>query len=276
VSPLVYLIKTGLDIHSITNRSFMGLYDNPDTLKNNEGFKLLESGSQAQGLELLRSAALNGHPNALATIIWHYLLDGEIKLAIEDYEQCIVKSEDWVAKEKSRIDKIWLASAGDKKNLINHYNYQISNSKSNAGLAYLAAGKDEVAVDLWNEAAENHGHIEARFYPIFNLCKSNPTAAIGVLKNSFTKAELQDLIETCVEVSDEGKGWFAQWAKDGLDILKKVSQGKGAGVRGTATTAAASSVGFLAAKNVNNFVKNQMEESSDEGGEASDWFENLF
>jgi hypothetical protein len=32
----------------------------------------------------------------------------------------------------------------------------------------------------------------------------------------------------------------------------------------------------LAAKNVNNFVKNQMEESSDEGGEASDWFENLF
>lgn len=254
----------------------MGLYDNPDTLKNNEGFKLLKSGSKAKGLESLRSAALNGQPNALATIIWHYLLDGEIELAIKDYEQCIVKAEDWVAREKSRIDKIWLVSAGDKKHLLNHYNYQISNSKSNAALAYLAFGKETLAIDLWNEAAEDHGHIEARFYPIFNLCKSNPTAAIGVLKNSFTKAELQDLIETCVKVSEEGKGWFAKWAQDGLDILKKVSQGKGAGVRGTTAAAAVSGVGYIAAKNVNKFVKDQMGESLDEGGEAFDWLQDLF
>ena len=254
----------------------MGLNDNPDNFKNDEGFRLMKSGSKAKGLASLRLAALNGQPNALASIIWHYLLDGEIKLAIKDYEQCIVKTEGWVAKEKSRIDKLWLVSAGDKKYVINHYNYQISNSKSNAGLAYLAAGKEKVAIDLWNEAAENHGHIEARFYPVFNLCKSNPTVAIGVLKNSFTKAELQDLIETCVEVSSEGKGWFAKWAKDGLDILKKVSQGKGAGVKGTTTAAAASSAAYMAAKNVNKFVKDQMEESLDEGGEAFDWLQDLF
>jgi hypothetical protein len=32
----------------------MGLYDNPESLKNNEGFKLLKSGSKSKGLELLR------------------------------------------------------------------------------------------------------------------------------------------------------------------------------------------------------------------------------
>jgi hypothetical protein len=254
----------------------MGLYDNPESLKNNEGFKLLKSGSKSKGLDLLREAALNGQPNSLATIIWHYMLDDNIKKAIKDYELCIVKTEPWNAKEKSRIDKLWLVSSADKRNLMEHYFYQVSNSKSNAALAYLASGKEQIATDLWNEAAENHGHIEARFYPVFNLCKSNPTAAIGVLKNSFTKAELQDLVNTLVEVSGEGKGWFAKWAKDGLDILKKVSQGKGAGVKGATTAAAASSAGYMAAKNINKFVKDQMEESLDEGGEAFDWLQDLF
>jgi hypothetical protein len=253
----------------------MGLNDNPDRLKNDEGFRLLKSGSEAKGLELLRSAALNGQPNALATNIWHRLLDDEIKLAIKEYEQCIVKTEGWIATEKSRIDKLWLVSVGDKKNLVNHYNYQVSNSKSNAALAYLAAGKEKVAIDLWNDAAVNHGHIEARFYPVFNLCRSNPTAAIGVLKNSFSQSELQSLVNTLVKVSNEGSGWFAKWAKDGLDILKKVSQGKGTGVKG-ATTAAASGAAFAVAKNINKFVKDQMEESLDEGGEAFDWLQDLF
>jgi hypothetical protein len=61
----------------------MGLYDNPESLKNNEGFKLLKSGSKSKGLELLREAALNGQPNSLATIIWHYMLEGDIKKAIK-------------------------------------------------------------------------------------------------------------------------------------------------------------------------------------------------
>jgi len=254
----------------------MGLNDNPDNLKNDEGFRLMSAGSNAKGLELLRAAALNGQPNALATIIWHYLLDNDIKLAIKDYEQCIVKTEDWIAKEKTRIQKVWLVSAADKNNLINHYHYQVSNSKSNAALAYLAAGKEKIAIDLWNDAAVNHGHIEARFYPVFNLCKSNPTAAIGVLKNSFSQAELQDLVNTLVEVSNEGSGWFAKWAKDGLDVLKKISQGKGAAAKGATTAAAASGAAFVAAKNINKFVKDQMEESLDEGGEAFDWLQDLF
>ena len=84
----------------------MGLIDNPDSFKNDEGFKLLRSGSKSKGLELLREAALNGQPNSLATIIWHYMLDDNIKKAVKDYEICIVKTEPWIAKEKSRIDKL--------------------------------------------------------------------------------------------------------------------------------------------------------------------------
>lgn len=254
----------------------MGLYDNPDWNNNSQGHLLLESGSKAKGLELLKSAAFNGEPNALATIIWLNLLDGEIKQAIKNYEQCIVKTEGWIANEKSRIDKLWLVSASEKRNVIYQYEYQVSNSKSNAALAYLAAGKEKVAIDLWNEAAQNHGHIEARFYPVFNLCKSNPTAAIGVLKNSFTKDELKHLIETCIEISGEGKGWFAKWAKDGLDVLSKVSRGKGAGLKSATKGAAASSAAYLTAKNMNKFIKDQMEESIDDGGEATDWLQDFF
>ena len=84
------------------------------------------------------------------------------------------------------------------------------------------------------------------------------------------------MIETLVDVSGEGKGWFAKWAKDGLDILKKVSQGKGSGVQGATKAAAASSTAFIAAKNINKIVKDQMEESLDEGGEAFDWLQDLF
>ena len=61
----------------------MGLTDNPDNLKNDEGFKLLGSGSTSKGLKLLREAALNGQPNSLATIIWHYMLEGNIKKLLQ-------------------------------------------------------------------------------------------------------------------------------------------------------------------------------------------------
>ena len=256
--------------------SYVKLLDNPENHKNDQGFKLLKSGSKNEGLRLLREAAIGGQPNALATILWHYVLEDEIKTAIKDYELCLPKAITWIAAEKARIDKLWLVSASDKSTVMNHYNYQVANSKNNVALAYLASGKEKIAIDLWNEAAESHGHIEARFYPIFNLCKSNPTAAIGVLKNSFTKDELQHLIETLVDVSGEGKGWFAKWAKQGLDVLKKVSQGKGAGAKGASTAAAASGAAYMAAKNINKFVKDQMEESIDEGGEAMDWLQDLF
>lgn len=254
----------------------MGLNDNPDNLKNDEGFRLLKSGSKAKGLELLRLAALNGHPNALATVTWHHMLDDEIKKAIEDHELCIAKTDSWIANEKSRIDKLWLVSTNDKKSVINHYKYQVANSKSNAALAYLASGKEDIAMSLWSEAAESHGHIEARFYPLFNLCKSNPNVAIGVLKSSFRKEELKDLINTLVRVSTESSGWFSKWAAQGLEVLRTVSQGKGGLMKDATTATAASGVAFIAAKNLSKIVRDQIDESLDADSDSMDWLQDLF
>jgi len=254
----------------------MGLLSNPDVSKNDEGYKLLNSGNKVEGLKLIREAALNGQPNALSTLIWHLVIDDQIKSAIKDYEIAISKTVQWIASEKSRIDKLWFASARDKSMLIDHYQYQVANSKSNIALAYLALGKEDIATNLWNEAAESHGHIEARFYPIFHLCKSNPNASIGVLKNSFTKQELQSLIEDLVQASTLGNGWFSRWAKSGIEVLKKASQGKTSMLQDSKKVAAAGGAAAIVAKNLNKFAKDQIEESLDEGGEPFDWLQDLF
>lgn len=254
----------------------MKLLDHPDIQKNSTGLKLYKSGSKTEGLKLFKEAATNGQPHALASLVWFQVIEDEIKNAITDYELCIKRTDSWIADEKLRINKLWLVSAADKNHMIEGYQYQISNCKSNVALAYLANRKEKMAIDLWNEAAEDHGHIEARFYPIFHLCKSNPDASIGILKNSFTKNELQDLIGTMIKVSTQGTGWFSKWAQQGLDVLKKASNGRGGKSNGTKTAVAASGAAFVAAKNMNKFVREQMEESFSEGGDVSDWFSDLF
>lgn len=254
----------------------MKLLDNPDIHKNDQGHKLYRAGSKTEGLKLIKEAALNGQPNAIASLVWFQIIDDDIKNAITDYELCIKQADSWIASEKLRVDKLWLVSAADKNSVIAQYKYQISNCKSNAALAYLASRKEKIAIDLWNQAAEDHGHIEARFYPIFHLCKSNPDASIGILKNSFTKHELQDLIGTMIKVSTQGNGWFSKWAQQGLAVLKKASQGQGGKAGGAKAAVAASGAAFVAAKNLNKFVKDQMEESFSEGEDVSDWFSDLF
>jgi hypothetical protein len=170
---------------------------------------------------------------------------------------------------------LWLVTAAEKNSVIWHYEYEISNSKSNVALAYLAKG-DESKAELWNEAALNHGHIESRFYPIFHLFKSNPESAIGVLRNAFSKEELQDLIKDLTEVSTQGSGWFANWAIEGLEILRETIKN----LRGPLGTSAASVATFMAAKAVNKHLRDEMQESMGEGegeGESiADWFGDLF
>jgi len=97
--------------------------------------------------------------------------------------------------------------------------------------------------------------------------------AIGILKSAFNKQELQRLVNDMVEVSTQGTGWFANWAKNGLTVLKETVQksGTASGVAAASGTAA-----FLASKNVRNFINDQMEENSDGGESISDWFQDLF
>lgn len=236
----------------------------------------MDQGSKAEGLKLIREAAENGQPNSLATLLWSAVIDDETSLAIKDFEKCLPKTSGWIASEKARVDKLWLVSQSDKNLIIEFYNYQVSNSKSNAAIAYLANGQESRAMALWNEAAMNHGHIEARFYPIFHLCKTNPTASLGVLTNSFQKAELQELISDLVEVSSNGSGWFAKWADEGLMVLQKAVHSKPSNWKGAASATAAGGAAFMASKQFNNFMKDQIEENFGDGESVADWLGDLF
>ena len=253
----------------------MKLTDHPDNHKNDRGFALKKQGKIEEGMKLIREAAENGQPNSLATLLWAEVIDDEISKAIEDFEKFIPKTTPWIASEKARVSKLWLVSQADKDMIIEFYNYQVSNSKSNAALAYLASGNESRAMELWNEAAMNHGHIEARFYPIFHLCKNNPSASLGVLTNSFTKQELQSLISDMVEVSGRGSGWFAKWADEGLKVLQKAVHSKG-NFKGAASATAAGGAAFMASKQFNNFMKDQIEENFGDGEGVADWLGDLF
>jgi hypothetical protein len=250
----------------------MKLLDNPDVQNNNDGHLLLDTPHRADGIRLIRRAAENGQPNALASIIWFDVIEDQIDKAIKDFESYLPLTEPWIAQERARVDKIWLVSAADKNAVINHYNYQISNCKSNVALAYLAKGNESKAMELWNEAALKHDHIESRFYPIFHLFKSNPGSAIGVLRNSFSKEELQSLVHDLTEVSSNGTGWFAQWAKEGLGVLRETIKN----LRGPLGASATSVATFMAANAVNKHLKNEIRESMEDGESVADWFGDLF
>ena len=250
----------------------MKLLDNPDIQKNEDGHLLLDTPYRADGMRLIRQAAENGQPNALSSVIWFSVIEDEIDRAIQDFETLLPLVEPWIAKERARIEKIWLVSVADKKAVIDHYHYQISNSKSNVALAFLAKGNESKAMELWNEASLNHGHIESRFYPIFHLFKSNPGSAIGVLRNSFSKEELQSLVHTLTKVSNQGSGWFAKWAKEGLDILRETVKN----LRGPLGASAASVATFMAANAVNKHLRDEMQESMGEGENIADWLGDLF
>ena len=254
----------------------MKLTDHPDNHRNDRGSMLIHQGSKIEGMKLIRESAENGQPNSLASLIWYEVIDDEISLAIKDFEYCLPKTTTWIADEKVRVNRLWLTSQADKDALIDFYYYQVSNSKSNAALAYLAKKQEKKAMELWNEAAVNHGHIEARFYPIFHLCKSDPSASLGILTNSFTKKELQSLISDLVEVSSKGSGWFAKWAEEGLKVLKKAVQSNSKNWKGAGTAAAAGGASYIASKQLNNYVKNQMEENFGDGESIADWLGDFF
>jgi hypothetical protein len=79
------------------------LLDNKDLQLNDQGFLLLESGAKDEGIQLIQKAAENGQPNALATLIWINVMDDDIKLAIDNFEKCFPKTDEWVAREAERI-----------------------------------------------------------------------------------------------------------------------------------------------------------------------------
>jgi len=77
------------------------LLDNNDLQNNDDGHLLLDTPYRADGMRLIRLAAENGQPNAIATVIWVGLLDDQIDNAIKDFETYLPLAEPWIAKERA-------------------------------------------------------------------------------------------------------------------------------------------------------------------------------
>lgn len=252
----------------------MALLDSPETELHRKGLELRQQGSMEEGNKLIRQAAEAGAPNALGSLIWLQVKNDNLKDAIKDFNDCLPQVHKWVKTENERLAKSWRATSSDRKHFSNFCATQISNSKSNVAIAYLGIGEETKAMELWSEAATDHGHIEARFYPIFHMCQVNPTMAIGILKSSFTKQELQKLMKDMVEVSSEGTGWFADWAKSSLNLLRQTVHKSSMGIGGATATAGAAT--FIAAKGMRNMMNDQIDEAMGDGEGPMDWLQDLF
>ena len=149
------------------------------------------------------------------------MIDDDIKLAIDNFEKCFSKTDKWVAKETERIYNKLQAFGLEASTLLNEYSYQIYNSKSNAELDYLADGQDLVAMKYWEQVIRVHNNAEARFFSLFFTKKDDLDSLMPLLKNRFTKEELNSLVLEFTDVSKSGTGWFAKLAKEALIVLEK-------------------------------------------------------
>jgi hypothetical protein len=154
--------------------------------------------------------------------------------------------------------------------------------QSNAAVAYLATGKVKDAMEIWEEAADKCSHLEARFYPIFYDGQNNPELMLRLLTKEFIKEEIQELVSTMISVSTEGKGWFADWAKEGIKILQQAAKkakfaNNVAPISNVAASSAATlGAGYVASRAAREYMQNQMQDSVDAGEGAFDWLGDLF
>ena len=258
----------------------MVIYDNPDVEENNTGHRLYASGKKEQGLKLLFQAASKGQPNAIASLIWYDLLSDKVDNAIKTYEDFSRLVPAWIDAESQRIGRGWFIDKQEAELAIWQYQFQMSNIRSNAAIAYSAKGKQEEAFKLWENAAADHDHLEARFYPILIANKEDLTALRSILMKKFTKEELKALVNTMNEVTKTSKGWFANWAKEGLGALKAAANQKRPRTANYGQVAAGTVVG-LSAFNVaeRNEAKNYLQDKIIEGAEdegAFAWLNDFF
>ena len=80
------------------------------------------------------------------------------------------------------------------------------------------------------------------------------------------------MVNDLTKVSNQGSGWFAKWAKEGLNILRETIKN----LRGPLGASAASVATFMAAKAVNKHLRDEMQESMGDGENIADWLGDLF
>jgi len=93
------------------------------------------------------------------------------------------------------------------------------NARSNAGLAYLAVGSEEQALDLWSQSAEE-GHLEALAYPaVLAWHAGQHSQACELLAARLTQARTHEFTDVMIGVLKMGQGWAQAWARDALDLV---------------------------------------------------------
>jgi hypothetical protein len=155
-------------------------------------------------------------------LIWQNILDNDIKLAIDNYEENEVKTKSWIELEEIGLPERKDLSQSNKQVYLKLLKYQVSNLKSNAGLAYLANGQDKLAIKLWDEAALNHNHIEARFYRILQVKMAENESRLIALRNEFSNKELQELIDSIEELIIANIDGISNWLTDGIIMLREI------------------------------------------------------
>jgi hypothetical protein len=246
------------------------ILDQPDITRYDRGYTLLLNGSKAAGMPMITASALAGQPHAISTLIWQNVLDDQINEAINNYGKCLTPAQAWIETESRRLAGIRGLPTESRTQIIGEYQYQISNFKSNAALAYLAAGQEATALRMWSDAAKEHGHIESRFYPIFHQKKNDPAAVMKHLSENFHPEELKSLITSLAEETKGSTGWFKNWSNESLELLRKVNQQAMAGT--VAITGA-----WMASRAVRHYFEEQNEEAIDQAADSFfNWLGDFF
>lgn len=177
---------------------------------NNEGFRLLGS-DDARAAELLVESARGGVPNALATLTWMALIEGEEAQGRDLVDECLAGVE-------SLVDELLAARPEDPLN----WRDQMLNVRSNAALCYLATGAspDEVSA-VWREGAEA-GHAEsAAFLATLQLRQAQGDDAARVVarltraQRSEVRTEAQSTLNEMQRAGMQ-QAWFGRWMTDVL------------------------------------------------------------
>jgi len=173
---------------------------------NNAAFYLLHDGFIDEAMVGFDRAASMGQPNALATLIWQLMLQGDARRAVAAFEDYFPRIDDWRAQQEEFIQEETYP--------------QSANCMSNAGLAYAALDHTDTALRLWVEAAADD-HVEAKAYPGVLLAREGDTGRALKMFGKLTASEQEAFRHDMEEVLEQGSAWFEAWARDALDILDR-------------------------------------------------------
>lgn len=164
------------------------------------GCVLKNDGRRADAMRVWERAAARGSFGGLCNLIWQHVLCGEIEQAISVYEQYIGGIDGELSADPAYAE-------------VN------AHIRSNAALAYMAAGQVDRAGQLWNQAAQA-GLVEARVHPAVLPWRRGDRATAAEMVATLSEPQLVQFISETVQALTEATGWFQQWATHACDLVQ--------------------------------------------------------